>query len=64
MTHSTVESIEGIRPEIQAAISGAVDNCLTATHLPLPARRQVRWQPPASCLCNIAGCPSLQPRVR
>lgn len=37
-----VESIQGIRPEIQQAIAGAVDNCLTATHLPLPGRRQVR----------------------
>lgn len=35
-----VESIQGIRPEIQKAIAGAVDNCLTATHLPLPGRRQ------------------------
>lgn len=36
----SVESIEGIRPETQQAIAAAVDNCLTATHLPLPGRRQ------------------------
>jgi phosphoribosylaminoimidazole-succinocarboxamide synthase len=37
---SAIEAIEGIRPELAAAISGAVDNCLAATDLPLPNRRQ------------------------
>lgn len=34
-----VESISGIRPEIQAAIAAAVDKCVTATDLPLPNKR-------------------------
>lgn len=36
-----VESISGIRPEIQAAIAAAVHKCVTATDLPLPNKRVV-----------------------
>ncbi|GFR40411.1 hypothetical protein Agub_g985 [Astrephomene gubernaculifera] len=35
-----VESISGVRPEVVAAIEQARTNCLTATDLPLPNRRQ------------------------
>ena len=40
--YSSVESIEGIRPEIQRAIAAAVDNTLTETDLGLPGKRVVR----------------------
>jgi len=36
-----VESISGIRPEVQAAIAAAVDHCVTQTDLPLPNKRVV-----------------------
>ncbi|EFJ40064.1 hypothetical protein VOLCADRAFT_84670 [Volvox carteri f. nagariensis] len=35
-----VESISGVRPEVVEAIAKAQNNCLTATDLPLPNRRQ------------------------
>ena len=38
---SAVGSISGIRPEVQAAISAAVDRCVTQTDLPLPNKRVV-----------------------
>lgn len=34
-----VESIQGIRPDIQQAIAAAVNNCVTETSLPLPNKR-------------------------
>ncbi|GIM16480.1 hypothetical protein Vretimale_19114 [Volvox reticuliferus] len=37
---SAVESISGVRPEVVEAIAAARKNCLTATNLPLPNRRQ------------------------
>ncbi|PNW85984.1 hypothetical protein CHLRE_03g202113v5 [Chlamydomonas reinhardtii] len=37
---SSVESISGVRQEVVDAIAKARHNCLTATHLPLPNRRQ------------------------
>lgn len=36
-----IESIQGVRPEVQAAIAAAVDKCLTSTDLPLPNKRVV-----------------------
>lgn len=36
-----VESIQGIRPDIQQAIAAAVNNCVTETSLPLPNKRVV-----------------------
>jgi hypothetical protein len=36
-----VESISGIRPEVQSAIAAAVDKCVTQTDLPLPNKRVV-----------------------
>jgi hypothetical protein len=41
-----VESIQGIRPEIQQAIAAAVNNCVTETNLPLPNKRVVSQQQP------------------
>ncbi|KAF8063831.1 purC [Scenedesmus sp. PABB004] len=34
-----VESIQGVRPEIQEAIAAALGNCVTQTSLPLPNKR-------------------------
>ncbi|WIA22008.1 hypothetical protein OEZ85_004362 [Tetradesmus obliquus] len=36
---ASVESIQGVRPEIKEAIAAAVNNCVTETNLPLPNKR-------------------------
>lgn len=41
LSRRVVESISGIRPEVQAAIAAAVDHCVTQTDLPLPNKRVV-----------------------
>jgi hypothetical protein len=46
-----VESIAGIRAEVDAAIAAAVDKCITETQLPLPNKRVVSLHVEPVCTC-------------
>jgi hypothetical protein len=56
-----VESIQGIRPEIQQAIAAAVNNCVTETNLPLPNKRVVSGSKLGTlCSCDCYSCSMLR----